>query len=291
MPHTPWPLITLVTPVRNAVEYIEQTIRSIVFQDYPNLEYVIIDGASTDGTVDIIRKYADRLAWWVSEPDASQFDAVNKAFARTKGEIMGWISGMDLLHVGSLFVLGSVFRDLAEVDWVTGIPTWFADQGMTVGVGQVPHWSRMRFLAGANRYIQNESTFWRRTLWEKAGGHYISSRRIAADFELWIRFFRHAQLYPVNALIGGYREHGDALTITHLNEVNRLYEQWIRAELGSIRFGSVIRLFRRAGELLQRFPMGKGLWSRAVLRALYNMRGPDWPPHIVREGEKWVLNG
>ena len=185
-----WPRISLVTPVFNSGKYIEATIRSILAQAYPNLEYFIIDGGSTDNTLNVIRKYESQISGWVSEPDNGMYDALNKGFARTTGEVMGWISATDQLHIGGLAVAGSVLRDLPDVEWITGRPTCINEEGMTVEVVSLPRWSRMRFLAGFNRYIQQESTFWRRSLWDKAGGYVDASRRMASDFDLWVRFFR-----------------------------------------------------------------------------------------------------
>ena len=184
-----WPRISLATPARNSAEYIEQTIRSVLVQGYPNLEYFIVDGGSTDGTLDIIRKYEKEISGWISEPDTGMYDALNKGFARTSGEIMGWISATDQLQIGALFAVGSVFRDLPNVEWITGRPTYFNEPGVTIRVEPLQRWSRYRFLVGANRHIQQESTFWRRSLWEKAGASMDASRRIAGDFELWVRFF------------------------------------------------------------------------------------------------------
>ena len=103
-----WPRISLVTPVFNSGKYIEATIRSILAQAYPNLEYFIIDGGSTDNTLNVIRKYESQISGWVSEPDNGMYDALNKGFARTTGEVMGWISATDQLHIGGLAVAGSV---------------------------------------------------------------------------------------------------------------------------------------------------------------------------------------
>src|SRR4029077_16700927 len=111
-----WPKISLVTPVFNSVGYLEARIRSVLSQQYPNLEYVIVDGGSTDGSVEIIRKYEPQLHAWVSEPDRGMYNAINKGFARSSGALMGWISATDLLHAGSLFVVGGVFPTLPRVE-------------------------------------------------------------------------------------------------------------------------------------------------------------------------------
>src|SRR3984893_19285852 len=174
-----WPKITLVTAVYNGVEYLEATMRSIVNQGYPNLEYIVVDDGSTDGTGEIIRKYEGAVSCWFRQANQGLFAALNAGFARSTGEIMGWLNSSDLLQGNGLFTVGSVFRafgaetgaaGLREVEWITGRPTKISATGMTIDVLPVPRWSRGRFLAGANKYIQHESTFWGRRLWESAGG-------------------------------------------------------------------------------------------------------------------------
>jgi glycosyltransferase involved in cell wall biosynthesis len=286
-----WPRISLITPVRNSGKYIEQTIRSVLIQDYPNLEYFIVDGGSTDNTVDIIRKYEAQISGWVSEPDKGMYDALNKGFARTSGTIMGWISATDQLHIGGLHVVGSIFRDLPTVQWITGRPTTFNEAGMTVGVFHLLRWSRYRFLAGANRYIQQESTFWRRSLWEKAGGRVDDSRRMASDFELWVRFFRYAQLYPVDALIGGFRVHAVSLGVQEVAECDRIQQEIVDAELersGGLRS---LRWLRGVNRAVQHIPKIRNWWQRFVIlnlhRGLYWVPGPDLPPIIQYERDIW----
>src|SRR5229473_5181596 len=242
---TQWPRITLVTPVFNSVRYIEQTIQSVSSQEYPNLEYFIVDGGSTDGTRDVIRKYERELSGWTSEPDKGMYDALNRGFARSSGGIMGWISATDMLHTRSLFVVGSVFEALPEVEWITARPTGFSEEGMTVGVSRsLKRWSRPRFLAGSNRYIQQESTYWRRSLWERAGSHMDATRREGSDFELWVRFFRHARLYPVDALIGGFRVHPDSLSLEDPGKMRRIHDEIIAAELNRTPWGGAFSSFQ-----------------------------------------------
>ena len=152
-----------------------------LYQGYPNLEYIVVDGGSTDGTIEVIRKYQKHIAWWTSRRDKGVYDALNTGFAKSTGEIMGWLNASDLLHTSGLFVVGSVFASLPAIDWLTGRPTRFNPNGMTVYIRDLPSWSRYRFLAGANKYIQQESTFWRRSLWINAGSELNDSYRDVGD--------------------------------------------------------------------------------------------------------------
>ena len=285
-----WPRITLITPVRNSAHYIEQTIRSVICQQYPNLEYFIEDGGSTDGTLDIIRKYEDQLSGWSSQPDEGMYDALNRGFARSTGEVMGWISATDLLHTRSLFVVGSVFRALPSVEWITGRPTGFSEEGWPVGVNRsLRRWSRWRFLAGSNRYIQQESTFWRRGLWERAGGQMDASRRGGSDFELWVRFFRYARLYSVNALIGGFRVHSDSLSVEDVEKWHRVHDEIIAAELSRTPWGVAFAAFQRLSRAMLKVPVLNVLWRNTVMSALVRCPGPDWAPVIRYRNHTWTV--
>jgi Glycosyl transferase family 2 len=292
-PSGEWPKIALVTPVFNSARYLEATIRSVLSQGYPNLEYVIADGGSTDGSVEIVRKYEPHLHAWFSEPDRGMYDAINKGFARTSGKdmggAMGWISATDLLHAGSLFVVGSVFRTFPEVEWITGRPTGFSDEGMAVETLRLRQWSRMRFLAGANRYIQQESTFWRRSLWDRAGGRVDDSRRSASDFELWVRFFRFAKLYPVDALIGGFRSHPDSLGLRNLEECHRIHEEILAQEVARLSDASLVRRFRSLSASVLRVPALAKVWRKLAIGTLMKWPGRDLPPVIRFRDGRWIM--
>jgi hypothetical protein len=298
-----WPKIALVTPVFNSARYLESTIRSVLSQGYPNLEYVIADGGSTDGSIEIIRKYESQLHAWFSEPDRGMYDAINKAFARTSGDAMsdamrdamgggamGWISATDLLHAGSLFVVGSVFRAFPEVEWITGRPTGFSDEGMAVETLRLRRWSRMRFLAGANRYIQQESTFWRRSLWDRSGARVDDTRRSASDFELWVRFFRFARLYPVDALIGGFRSHPDSLGLRNLEECHRIHEEILAQEVAALPNASLLHGFRSMSTSVLKIPALAKPWRKLAIGTLMKWPGKDLPPVIRYRDGRWVMS-
>ncbi|MEP7108254.1 MAG: glycosyltransferase family 2 protein [Ferruginibacter sp.] len=122
-----YPRISIVTPTYNQGKYIEQTICSVLDQNYPNLEYIIIDGGSTDHTVDIIKKYESRLKYWISEADEGQADAINKGFARSTGEIFNWLNSDDYYEPGALFQIGSLFNQNPQINVVCGKEWGFKD--------------------------------------------------------------------------------------------------------------------------------------------------------------------
>lgn len=284
-----WPRITLVTSVLNGISYIETTIRSILEQEYANLEYIVIDGGSTDGTLEIIRKYEAHLSYWESGPDGGVYDALNKGFARSTGEIMGWLNASDVLQSDGLKIVGAVFAALPQVEWITGHPAKVDASGEKWEVLPLARWSRMRFLAGADKYIQQESTFWRRSLWEKAGGALSTAYRAEGDYELWVRFFRHAKLHTVDAPIGCYRTHDDSLSARDIAKYNRTCEEISGEEVENAPWSGMLKAIRWIGRAVRPIPKVRGAWQRLAIRGLYRVPGPDWAPMIVRAAGGWEL--
>lgn len=220
-----YPKISIVTPVFNCARFLEETIQSVLGQHYPNLEYIIIDGGSTDGSVDIIRKYESELAYWVSEPDNGMYDALQKGFEHSTGEIMGWLNADDLYFPKTLFAVAKVFFDYPLVNWITSHHTMINEEGLIIVNKPSTQYSKLHFYLPEKNWhgseIGQESTFWRRTLWEKAGAHMCTSLKLAGDFELWIRFFQHDSLYIVNSLWGIFRQRNSQLS----SDINGYWEE------------------------------------------------------------------
>ena len=142
-------LVTIVTPSFNQARYIEATLNSVLDQDYPEIEYIVIDGGSSDGSRQILERYSPRLADWVSEPDQGQTDAINKGFARARGEILAWLNSDDAYHPGALRRAAAVFAACPEVRWLMGRPTVFDPEGRLVLVlDPLPSWSAADYRAG-----------------------------------------------------------------------------------------------------------------------------------------------
>lgn len=203
----PPPKITLVTPSYNYGRYLEACLDSALSQNYPNLEHIVMDGGSSDNSVEILKKYQKYLSYWQSRPDGGQYSAIEEGFRRGSGELMTWLNADDMFHPGAFGTVASVFGADWSIEWLMGRPNSFDEQGRQKHVlSSLPLNSRAKYLAG-DEFIQQEGVFWRRTLWERSGGYLDKELLLAADLELWARFFRSARLLSVDALLAGFRDH------------------------------------------------------------------------------------
>ncbi len=180
------PTISVVTPNLNQGAYLEQTIRSVVDQQYAGLEYIIQDGGSTDNSVEIIKRYANQLARWDSSPDRGQSHAINRGMEQTTGSIMAFLNSDDLLLPGSLAYVADYFQRHPEADVVYGHRLLIDEAGNEIGRWVLPPHDD-RVLPWAD-YIPQETMFWRRSAWERVGGQLDESFHFALDWDLILRF-------------------------------------------------------------------------------------------------------
>ena len=190
-----YPKISIVTPSYNQGKYIEATIKSVLKQNYPNVEYLIIDGGSTDESISIIQKYEDQLAYWVSEPDKGQTDALVKGFQKATGDILCWLCSDDLLEPGTLHEVAQFFQNNPQARVVYGDTKWIdAEDNLIQERKEIP-FNRFIFMYEHN-FIPQPSTFWRRDLYEEVGG-LNPDFNMAMDSDLWMRFAEVTKIYHV----------------------------------------------------------------------------------------------
>ncbi len=186
------PLVSIITPSYNQAQFLDATIQSVLDQDYPHLEYIVVDGASTDGSRDVIKKYTDRLAWWVSEPDLGQTDAINKGFHRAQGEILAWLNSDDTYEPGAVAEAVAFLVDNPEVGLVYGDTNFINQTGAIIGQFNAQQTSYQRLRRGGV-YIPQQASFFRSRVWQ-AVGPLDPSFYFAMDYDLWVRI---AAIAPV----------------------------------------------------------------------------------------------
>ena len=218
LPHGAVPTISIVTPSFNQSVFIERTLMSVLSQAYPNLEYYVQDGGSTDGSVDVIRRYNDRLAGWESCPDSGQAHAINAGFAKTSGEIMAWLNSDDILLPGTLAYVAGYFNNHPDIDVIYGYRILINENDQEVGRWIMPaHDSR---ILSWEDYIPQETIFWRRRIWEKAGGHIDESFRFALDWNMLVRFREAgARFVRLPRFLGGFRVHPRQKTSAEISNI------------------------------------------------------------------------
>jgi len=206
------PVVSIVTPSYNQAEFLEETIRSVLDQDYPAVEYVVVDDGSTDGSVEIVRRHADRIAWWTQQPNAGQVAAINRGFERTSGEYMGFVNSDDTLLPGALTAMVATLESEPDVVMVYGDALYTNAQSHETGYLPSRTWDPERMVRRADNHVVQPSSLWRRSAWERAGplnerGYYFF------DFEFYLRL---SALGPVRRLarpLSTYRTHAGSKTM------------------------------------------------------------------------------
>ncbi len=209
--HTPIPLVTIVTPSFNQATFLEATIRSVLEQDYPRIEYIIVDGGSTDGSVDIIKKYEGRLGWWVSEQDKGQTDAINKGFNRAKGDILAWLNSDDTYNPKAVGEAVKFLMDNPEVAMVYADCNFIDEAGGVIGKfksAQTDH----RKLRQGYVHIPQQTMFFRAKYWKELGP-LDPSFYFAMDYDLWTRIAAKARIhYLAGRVWANFRIHTSSKT-------------------------------------------------------------------------------
>ena len=236
--------ISVVTPSFGQANFLRQTIQSVLAQDYPHVEYIVMDGGSTDGSVEILRECSEQLSYWTSEKDKGQSDAIARGFERSTGEIMGWLNSDDLLLPGALTAVAEFFRENPDVEVVSGGAYCIDAEGQplrgrfgnySLGVAATHRRLRYYHLDG----VFQQATFWRRSAYDAVGG-IDRSLKFIMDRDLFMRLAARRRFARLPRMLACFRVHEDCkiLRIQHVREEeSRTYYQ----RYGAYRFGSLVR--------------------------------------------------
>ena len=256
------PLVSIVTPSYNQVAYLEETIRSVLNQDYQNLEYIIVDGGSKDGSLEIIEKHANELAWWVSESDRGQTDAINKGFSRAKGEILAWINSDDTYLPGAISESVEFLDSHPDIGLVYGDANLVDEDGEVIGRFPARQTDKRRLMRG-HVHIPQQASFFRADIWRLVGP-LDPSFYFAMDYDLWVRISQQSPIEYYPRLWANFRLHGDAKSIAADDrcwpEMVRVHRREGGSRFSWLSFKATIRPL-----IYGWMPMNLRLWIRQYL--------------------------
>ena len=258
---TETPLVSIITPSFNQARYLEATINSVLGQDYPRIEYIIVDGGSTDGSVDVIQKYAGRLAWWVSEQDKGQTDAINKGFNRATGEILAWLNSDDTYNPRAVGQAVKYLIENPEVGLVYADCNFIDEDSQVIGKFNAAQ-TDLRRLREGYVHIPQQTMFFRAKYWKELGP-LDPSFYFAMDYDLWTRIAARAPLkYLAGKTWANFRLHTSGKTVA---ADDRCWPEMLRVH----------------------YRDGGGFFS--IIMAKYYLRkiiGPLWKWRITKTGKK-----
>lgn len=248
------PLISIVTPSYNQGEFLERTILSVLGQEYPNVEYIIIDGSSTDNSIEIIKKYEKYLSYWVSEPDKGQADAINKGFSKSTGDILAWINSDDMYLPNAFNIAAEAFMQNPDASIIYGDYIKVDNNDKCIALRRQPSFDYRTCLYGYLTVMQPAS-FFRRKAYFKTGGLDISFN-YALDFDIILSLAKQGQVIHTREYLAAFRLHSSSKSVAARRK--------FRPECIRIRVKNLGQR-RKRGELAILFRIYQG---RAILRML-----------------------
>jgi glycosyltransferase involved in cell wall biosynthesis len=281
-----WPLISIVTPSFNQARFLEKTMQSILSQGYPALEYIVVDGGSTDGSVEIIERYADRLKWWCSGPDGGQAEAIAKGFDHSTGEVLCWVNSDDVLLPGALHAVGDYFRSNPTAEVVTGAAYCIdeVDRPLrrlfqctyTRGVRA----SAARFRCYGQDGVYQPATFWRSSAYLAVGGM-RKTLSFALDLDLFTRLAERQRFGVVSRYLACFRIHAASKSCT-IQNIRREEVALLRHNSGGSGSHPLVR------RILFGWYRTTSLLRKSILHGRAMLGWEQFPPMATLSGDSWV---
>lgn len=277
------PKISVVTPSYNQAAFIEETLRSVKDQGYPNTEHLVIDGGSTDGTVEMLRSYSSQPGWehlrWISEPDQGQSDALNKGLRMVTGDLVGWLNSDDRYRTGCFEAVVEGFQRHARADVIYGDYTWIDAQGTITQIRREISFSYFILQYHHTLYIPSTATFLRHRVFEE--GQFINpALHYSMDYEFFLRLARLGYRFKhISRLLADFRWHSESKTVSSVSGQYREFDQIVKESSTLLkRFQRdrsrelALRCLRATAALLR--------YSEKLLRGCYV--GQLWPSMVVK---------
>jgi glycosyltransferase involved in cell wall biosynthesis len=284
------PLVSIITPSYNQAQYLENTIQSVLRQDYSNLEYIVVDGGSTDGSQDIIEKFRDKIAWSVSESDMGQADAINKGFNRAKGEIIAWLNSDDLYLPGAISSALEIFQNNPDAGVIYGDAVSADANGRLLNELRFRSWDTLDLLKF--NIICQPAVFMKRSIVEKIG-YLDPSYHFFLDHQLWIRLSRETEFIHQPETWAVSRYHPDAKNVTMASqcgaEVIRIMD-WAEKEpdLYAIIENNYHQVWAGAYQTIARYLLDGGEPGKAF--RTYYKAAKTWPPSMAGYWHRFLFS-
>ncbi|MDG1697490.1 MAG: glycosyltransferase family 2 protein [Polaribacter sp.] len=258
--------ISIIVPCYNMEKYIEETILSILNQQYPNLELIVVDGGSSDNTLSILSKYKEQISLLISEKDEGQYNAINKGFSKATGEILAWLNADDVYFPWTLAHVANFFNKHPKQSWISGSTSVMNGDGIVNGfhsnVTPKPRkyvengWFSIELFG----CLQQEGMFWRKELWEQVGG-LDEKYKLAADFELWTKFAKYEELVSFGIPLACFRSHDSSRS----KLMRDIYEDEIDKICENLKKPSFIVQFLGRYSLLSNLILKKFTFSKSLI--------------------------
>lgn len=277
-----WPRISIVTPSFNQGNFLEETIRSVILQNYPNLEYIIIDGGSTDNSIEVIKKFEPWLSYWISEKDKGQSYAINKGWARSSGEILAWLNSDDMLTPGALLDVATFWKQDNSFGFINGITEFIDENSRLIGNVFGSEFNLLETIRTSNNKVAQPSTFISRPALESVG--FLDNRlNMSMDWDLWLRIGSKYSTRFVPHVWSRMREWKDTKTSTssyksgpeHICITRKFFKKNKLVYPKNIRSTSLAAAYGRSAKIFHRYSKIREFRRAYLLSLVYspNLKG------------------